>query len=63
MNESFTVAVNRKTQLSLVVVPIAAACAAVMSIAFGIALYVYTRRKSVPSFTQFLFFQLPLPRQ
>ena len=30
----------------MVVVPIASACVAIISIAFGIGLYVYTRRKS-----------------
>lgn len=35
---------DRKAQLSLVVVPIASACVAIVSIAFGIGLYFYTRR-------------------
>jgi hypothetical protein len=38
---------DRKAQLSLVVVPIASACVAIVSIAFGIGLYFYTRRKYV----------------
>jgi len=36
---------DHKDQLGLVVVPIASACVAIVIIAFGIGLYVYTRRK------------------
>lgn len=36
---------DRKAQLSLVVVPIASTCVAIVSIAFGVGLYFYTRRK------------------
>jgi len=45
MHRSYYTLADRKAQLSLVVVPIASACVAIVSIAFGIGLYFYTRRK------------------
>ena len=45
--DTFRFIADRKAQLSLVVVPIASACVAIVSIAFGIGLYFYTRRKYV----------------
>ena len=44
-NKLFTHLADRKAQLSLVVVPIASACVAIITIAFGVGLYFYTRRK------------------